>query len=114
MKNARWKKQRGTDLPCLWDGESVWCFLMGPAEGGKRTCKLSAYPPQVVHTPRAVVFDLYVEDEADAKAKIWFWVENHPEWGLRMGANKVPDVDHHLEVVDYIVEILLAGCEDGS
>jgi len=68
MKNARWKKQRGTDLPCLWDGESVWCFLMGPAEGGKRTCKLSAYPPQVVHTPRAVVFDLYVEDEADAKA----------------------------------------------
>lgn len=48
MKNARWKKQRGTDLPCLWDGESVWCFLMGPAEGGKRTCKLSAYPPQLV------------------------------------------------------------------
>jgi len=57
---------------------------------------------------------LFVSDRKRSEAKIWFWVENHPEWGLRMGANKVPDVDHHLEVVDYIVEILLAGCEDGS
>lgn len=63
MKNPIWKKQRGTDFPALWDGESTWCLVMGAAtRDGTVECHLSNYPPQVVRPSAKLHFEVMVDD----------------------------------------------------
>jgi hypothetical protein len=58
-----WKKQRGTDLSTLWDGESSWCLIMGLAAYGVTPCRLSHYPPQESSPLISQTFDVVTDHE---------------------------------------------------